>query len=241
MENNSQEYHLTENHDDIIVDFDRFIDGYSFIIKYHDILLYEYSTKDNKSVNHLLEIVKNYSFSKRYYYFKGLCFCVTEFMKKVMCRENEINKLTNDDFPFFCSAVYVYLGYLLRSLNESTPIISAPTDKYDDNEKLRMNIHNLSHLYPSFETDFDLLIKNDFIKPEKDGSLKLKERIPKQFLAEYFHSIKPDDKKMTWKLIEQIFNEEYLANSLSRNGNQFKNKTKAFIKWQEIRRSYIRS
>ena len=58
----------------------------------------------------------------------------------------------------------------------------------------------------------------------------------KQSLAEYFDSIKPSTmQEMKWQPIERAFGEKNLKNSLSRNGNAFKNKSKDFKEWQKIK------
>jgi hypothetical protein len=102
MEDKALEYQLSEDHEGIKVDFGRFHEnGYFFTIKYHEDILFEYNSKNNKSINYLSAIVRNYSFSKRYYYFQGLYSGVNKFIGAIKEREVEINKLTQDDFRVF--------------------------------------------------------------------------------------------------------------------------------------------
>jgi hypothetical protein len=213
-------YKLSEHHREIKVDFTRFGEGYSCFVKYKDDLLYEYNGRENKSINHLPEIVKHYSFSKRCYYFQDLYSNTAAFFDGMKERESEINKITQNYYPFFAAAVYYYLGFLLRGLNEDSTIKfqvaneSSNINQPEGSEILRANIHNLTLLYPNFSNDYDLLVKN-FITPQEDGSLKIKDDVSKHFLAEYFSSIKPEDgKNMKWQLIEKIFNEKILLRVL---------------------------
>jgi hypothetical protein len=245
MENEGLEYKLTEHHGEIKVDLTRFDEGYSFSVKYKDDLLYEYNGQENKTKNHLPEIVKRYSFSKRYYYFQDLYSNISTFLAEMKNRESEINKLTQDDYPFFFAAVCFYLGYLLRTLNEdSTKKFqvsneSSIINQSEGSEILKANIHNLTLLYPSFSNDYNLLVKNGFIIPQEDGSLKIKDGVSKHFLAEYFNSIKPANvKNMKWQLIEQIFNEKQLAQSLSINGNIGKGQSSDFSRWLEVKSKF---
>jgi hypothetical protein len=106
---------------------------------------------------------------------------------------------------------------------------------------LAFNIHLLSLFYPQFRSDYELLVHR-FIEPQQDGYLKLKDKVHKRFLAEYFKSINPDNKKMDWQFIEKIFRIKGLANNLSRNGNLYKSDCSPdFKKWEKIRRNYIQS
>lgn len=102
-------------------------------------------------------------------------------------------------------------------------------------------INNLITYYPEFENDFLLLKDNDYLEKKEK---KLYWKKTKQALAEYFEYIKPSRmKEMRWQPIEMAFvlkdNEvvNNLKNSLSRNGNAFKEKSLDFKKLLEIKNS----
>jgi hypothetical protein len=96
-------------------------------------------------------------------------------------------------------------------------------------------INNLITLYPKFENDCLLLIKEKYFEKTQKGLHWLK---AKQALAEYFEDIKPDDwVKMKWTPIENAFGEKDLKHSLSNNGNAFKDKSIDFKNWLKIKKN----
>ncbi|MDR0409421.1 MAG: hypothetical protein LBH18_03385 [Spirochaetaceae bacterium] len=235
MENKNQIYDIIEKNENMSVSFKRSESGYAFTIKYRDDLLGEFNTEESKYLNHVVDLTKRFNYSKRFYYFKDLIPEIGKFISYLREREEDINKKTDYDYPFFFSAVFHYLSYICKRITDQ---IAFPTSLQKDSNPLDMNIQLLSLLYPQFKDDYKLLLANGFIEPQEDGFIKLKGKTSKQFLAEYFHSIKPDDKKMDWKTIERIFQTEGLANNLSRNGNEFKNESKSFADWKAIRQNH---
>jgi hypothetical protein len=88
-------------------------------------------------------------------------------------------------------------------------------------------------LFPNFEKDYSLLIKNEYMEKTQEG---LHWKKTKQSLAEYFKDIKPQETgKISWKAIERVFGEKDLKNSASSNGNEFKGIAAAFAEWQKIK------
>jgi hypothetical protein len=86
--------------------------------------------------------------------------------------------------------------------------------------------------FPKFNEDYPILKENGYLLETEQG---LQWQKSKQSLAEYFHSIAPANKNMSWKLLEAIFNKSDLKNSLSRNGSEFKKTSKDFEQWEKIK------
>jgi hypothetical protein len=235
MESGNQVYEITEENGNMTIFFKRSETGCSFTIKYHDDLLYKYDTEKNEPENKLVDVIKHFDYSKRFYYFKDLFSEISGFIPYIQQREKEINEKTQDDYPFFFATVFYYLSKLFNVAKDKATYKVPSLSNEKNNQRLDHSVQDLSRYYPQFDDDYELLIENGFIEPQEGGFFKLKDGVHKQFLAEYFHSIKPDNKKMEWQLIEKIFRTKGLANNLSRNGNEYKSKSKDFEKWEEIR------
>ena len=101
--------------------------------------------------------------------------------------------------------------------------------------------HNKDYLvshFPQFAKDYPLLIEKGFFVETNTG-LRRSSKRSKQFLTDYFKSIKPKDKKLiSWSMLESVLNEKFLKNSASSNGNVFeKNISKDFKEWLQINNS----
>ena len=106
----------------------------------------------------------------------------------------------------------------------------------DETSKINVLDRSLNFLigtFPELAKDYKPLIDKEFLKITDKGLRRLK---TKQFLADYFKSIKPTDlKRMPWTMIEKIFGEKDLKNSASPNGNVSKGLSADFIEWQKIK------
>jgi hypothetical protein len=241
------EYRLSETYGDIGVNFERADGDYSFTIQFKGEILFEYNSSTNETGDYVLRIVEGYSFSRRYYYFRSLFESISAAKDQILQQEDHINSLTGNDWPFYFAAVWHYFGYMLRTLNDNTKLMTGD-DSSQSHSPLEDNIRNLSFLYPAFRTDYAALVKHNFIVPQDDGSLRLGKRnnkdVTKKFLADYFSSVKPEEyKEMSWTSIEKIFNVKNMAQTLSTNGNPNKNKEKKsvdFEEWQKIKERVVR-
>jgi hypothetical protein len=111
------------------------------------------------------------------------------------------------------------------------------TSKMDVTERA---INLLITYFPELAKDYPLLEKHGFMEKTEKG-LRRKGKRSKKFLTDYFKSIQPQKmKKIPWKTIGNIFDEEHLKNSSSRNGNAFKKPlSEDFKEWQKIKNASI--
>jgi hypothetical protein len=118
----------------------------------------------------------------------------------------------------------------LPSYPERTDNVHSEGSKSDIADR---HINHLINFFPKFENDFFPLVKMGYLEKTEKG---LHWKKAKQALAEYFDSIKPSKmEKMKWYPIENAFGEKNLKNSLSRNGNAFKEKSTDFKEWLKIK------
>jgi hypothetical protein len=88
----------------------------------------------------------------------------------------------------------------------------------------------LKKRFSEFEIDYPLLIKEGFFEETENG-LRLGSRKAKQFLTDYFKSIKPKTmKEISWQDLELIFEEKNLSQMAGKP-----KPTKDFENWIEIK------
>jgi len=98
--------------------------------------------------------------------------------------------------------------------------------------------------FPEFKKDYLLLVKHGFLT-ETDEGLRRRDGITKKFLSDYFKSLeleKPKNikklKGIPWTILENIFGEKYLKNSVSSNGKSYKECSKDFERWLKIKKDH---
>jgi hypothetical protein len=240
MINDKEEYSLTDESGKLKIFYTKSENEYSLALKNEDEIFYQIDTKNKDLTNNILEKTEDLTFSERYYYFKDMYNSCSQLIEKLGKREDEINESTEKEYPFIFACITSHLFYILRILNEKFTInfIDEKTVSLSSGYEKKHHVELLKLFYPLFKDQYPILMNHRYLAERDDGTLEWKES--KQSLAEYFNGIKPKKSKNNWKLIEQIFKQSDLAQSLYQSDQNYdlhdnkKKYSKAYQKLQKI-------